>query len=317
MIKFASLFSGGGIIESRLKPLGVEVLWGVECDEKIAQVYRLNYPNSNLIVDKIENINNWKEYDRPEILHISPPCQKYSLANPKAGETDYELTLANSVTRCIKTLEPTYITLENVVKFKHSQAYKIIIDCLYELGYWVENLIINFSYYGVPQNRTRFFAIAWKDDRLVLPCQQEKIGWYDAIADLIPEFEKCELTKTQQKALIRKGLQNYLIAEKREKLPAILIKRVQIRKNIATPLPSDPSFTVTSGICTDHRRANRYKFCNVVNSDGVFNINTRALARLQTVPDTYKLTGKPNCDGVAIGNGVPPLFYANLLSQLC
>lgn len=316
MRTIASLFSGGGILEATLKDLGVKPIWGIEANERIAQLYKLNYPDSNLIVSRVEDIDNWTKFERPDILHISPPCIRYSQANHLGKESKEDLAMADAIVRCIETLQPQYITLENVPKFKDGSSYQKIAATLYKLKYWVEDSILNFSCYGVPQSRLRFFSIAWRDNRLCLPATKKHGGWYNAIADLIPTFEEDELTETQKKRLVDKNLNSYLQADRRKNLPSILIKRVQIRKHLATPTPEKESFCITAKICTDHRGSNRNKFINLITPESILNLNTRALARIQTVPDSYKLIGKSSVDGVAIGNGLPSLFYADLVKQL-
>ena len=324
MFSIATLFSGGGILEARLKDIGVKPIWGVEADPRIAELYRLNYPDSNLVCEiasasakqRVENIQNWAKLEKPDIIHASPPCIRFSLANHLGKESDEDRNMALAIVSCITALKPQFVTLENVVNYYQAYSYNDILNCLYTLGYWVEDFIVNFSHYGIPQNRVRLFLIAWKDNRLVLPAKKQHSGWYSAIADLIPTFEPDKLTGTQKKRLQDKGLDTYLQPESQKELLPILIKRVQIRKHLASPTPEKPVFTITSKICTDHRKNNRNKFINLINSQGIFNLTTRALARLQTVPDSYQLIGKSGIDGVAIGNGLPSLFYANLLKQL-
>ena len=172
--------------------------------------------------------------------------------------------------------------------------------------------------WGVPQRRKRFIAIAFKDmDAPLLLTPNRTTYWYEAIADLIPTLADSQLTNTQIDLLHPKTQAAIARGE------IVLLKRNQIRNYTPASGVSNPyCWTVTATLATDQRFCDRKLFADIVTPDGIYSLNTRCLARLQTIPATYKLSdalwvlGKTAIDGGAIGAGVPPLFAQQMFTQI-
>lgn len=64
---------------------------------------------------------------------------------------------------------------------------------------------------------------------------------------------------------------------------------------------------------TSSKGGNRKTFINACVESQVFNLNIRALARLQTFPDWYSFPESTALAGRIIGNAVPPLMAKSLI----
>ncbi len=303
----ATIFSGGGLVESGATEANLIPIWGVESDPEIASVHALNFPKTNLIIEDVCRVN-FASLPVPDIFHLSPPCTNFSKANPSKGEkkTDFEYAIAS--VKAITFLKPKIITLENVSSYLKSDSFRYILKALFNQQYLVTFEIINFAEYGIPQTRRRLFVRAFKDSGhlLYLPSKKSQKGWWNAISDLFPTFKPTNLTKTQLSRLAKKKISNH---------SRILVKRNQIRDNLETPIETAPAFTITAGLCGDGKNGNRQNFVNVIDTNkAVYSITIKALSRLQTVPDWYQFSGKNGLDGKIIGNGVPCEFIKQLFN---
>jgi site-specific DNA-cytosine methylase len=129
--------------------------------------------------------------------------------------------------------------------------------------------------------------------------KQEWIGWYEAIADLIPSLPETELAKWQSKA----------IGDLPEDLP-VLIENTGARsdRDLQKRTQDEPSWTVRAMGQGGHwHRANILTDCKVLA------ITPQCLARFQSFPDTYILPKRKAIAGMIIGNAVPPLLAQRIM----
>ena len=305
----ASICTSGGVLEQGAIAAGLKPIWGIEIDPEIAAVYRANYPESEMVVADASTLN-YTTLASPTILHASPSCRNYSQANDKI-ETEADRALAVGIARAIATLQPEVFTLENVRAYASSEAWREIRDRLEKLGYSVQSQVVKLNLWGVPQKRVRFIAIATRDVPAPLLFTPNRTKhWHQEISDLIPQFKKSSLTNTQQDNLTAK-----IKGAIAQGIP-VIVKRNQIRSYTPASSVGEPAWTVTAKLCTDGKGSDRHAFADLITPGGVFSLTTRALARMQTIPDTYNLTGNVRIDGMVIGDGVPSYFAEQMYGQI-
>jgi DNA (cytosine-5)-methyltransferase 1 len=250
-MKIGTVYSGGAGAEIGAAWAGAESIWGIEWDNKIADVARLNG-----FVDVITHDARCVEYEllaAPDWIHGSPPCVRASNAN-QLGESPEDMELAIAFLSAIMAHRPRRLSLENVRGYKHFEAYKYIYDVLRMLGYHLAEAILNSADYGTPQTRERLFLIGSLDGPPAIPARTHTSkpastdqlsmfdvtlprwrGWLDAIADLIPELPDSELAPWQMERMP---------AEIRESL---IIGSLNVTSDTKREA-SDPMFTVTSNM---------------------------------------------------------------------
>jgi DNA (cytosine-5)-methyltransferase 1 len=212
-MKGVSLFSSAGIAEYYLENLGIEIVVANELLEKRCELYRILYPQTNMICGDIRNeeifdsiISNSNDID---FLIASPPCQGMSIAGKNRTVEDMVKDERNFlVERVIQFIEikyPTYILIENVpslLKFKmiHQGVEFTLVDLLKEKfskNYNIEYAILNAKDYEVPQNRQRaIIKIYKKGAEWPWPNKKEIITVEEAIGKL-PSLESGEKSKIQ------------------------------------------------------------------------------------------------------------------------
>lgn len=210
MATIATLCSGGECVGIGAQMAGLKHLYGIEYKEDIAQVAINN--GFNVLVRDITQCNPL-DYERPNVLHASPPCPNFSVAKSGGIETKEDISIARAICNFISALRPDVFTLENVYSYRKSQSWTLITKTLQDNGYGVAYWHLNAANYGVPQTRKRMVVMARLDG--ITPqrpaethAQKDKIkpmfddrlpwnGWYQAIEDLIPTLPDSEFAQWQ------------------------------------------------------------------------------------------------------------------------
>ena len=126
MTKILNLYAGIG---------GNRKLWGdnyeitaVEIDERIAGIYKSNYPNDEIIITDAHQflLNNYKDYD---FIWASPPCPTHSkLCFSQPIKQYIDMKLYQEIV-LLKTWYKGYYCVENVIPY-----YEPLIKPSIELG---------------------------------------------------------------------------------------------------------------------------------------------------------------------------------------
>ncbi|MBN3870759.1 DNA cytosine methyltransferase [Nostoc sp. JL33] len=270
------LFAGGGGIEAGMVQAGIRPVVAVEFDPSkpdLSKAIALNHHHNfseygcriiQLTVQKVAQSGFIGFKSRPGYLHASPVCANVSLAHTaKAGkgiETADDLTAAIPVAEAIRQLQPRVFTLENVPRYQNSQSFRIILDALELEGYSVTYSVVNMADFGLPQARRRLVLVASRGFRVALPTRRKPIGWYEAIAHLIPTMPDSQLLLKQQQAL-----EKFLAGNTPTPL---LIERVGGRTQSKYKPGNLPCNTILRSHFTDHKGCNRSKFPDIWLPDG-------------------------------------------------
>ena len=207
-------------------------VWGIECDPEIAKVYKANHPHSNLHLDYAENVIPYSLEDVDCII-ATPPCIRASVANPKARESDIDISIGQSIVNIIKAKLPKFFILENVEGYRNFESFDSIKSNLNLCGYYNTICKFNLKDFGIAQNRERLYLVAARHKFFFEPQAlfSKKQGWYEAIEDLIPELPETTFAKYQQKC---KGISK-----------KCLIRRIGANEgNNRAYQPHEPSFTI-------------------------------------------------------------------------
>ncbi|WP_414545722.1 DNA cytosine methyltransferase [Nostoc sp. CCY0012] len=319
------LFAGGGGVEAGMVSAGIRPAIAVEHDttkpklsHAIASVHERNFSEygCKIIQQTVQEVarSGFQSFPQsPDYLHASPVCANFSQAHTaKAGialETPDDLSAAQAVAAAIRQLRPRVFTLENVPRYLSSQSFAIILNALESLGYNVNYSVVNMADYGLPQARKRLVLLACQDTTLTLPPTSKQVGWYAAIAHLIPAMPDSQLLPRQQQALSQFLATN-------EPTP-LLIERVGGRKLTKYKPGHLPANTILRSHFTDHKGCNRNKFADIWLPDGtVKSLSIEAAAILQGFPSWYEFPPQTATAGSIIGYSVPPTFASQLFAHI-
>lgn len=173
MYKAIDLFSGAGGFTCGFRQSGFNVVKALEINSQIAETYKKNNPNTNMIVDDIVNAdkNNYFKKGDADVIIGGPPCQGFSMAgarNRNGFMGDPRNFLFKHYFNIVKTVRPKCFVFENVkglVSMEHGEIFneikkifsdKNLLDGDY---YELKWQIVNSFDFGVPQKRERFILI--------------------------------------------------------------------------------------------------------------------------------------------------------------
>jgi DNA (cytosine-5)-methyltransferase 1 len=350
MTRGATLFSGGGGVEALLKER-INFVHAVEYDPAIAAVYRANH-GDHVQVASVCDVD-YAAWGALDYLHASPVCKEFSQAKTGGTEGENDIQTALAVVRCLEETQPRVFTLENVGAYQHSKSYKLICRALDLAGYMWHAEVLNSADFGVPQTRRRLILRAVRDALLPgLAAPERWVGWYEAIEDMIDtlpasQFAPWQLARLGAASDKGMDLSSHLFVGGANKSQSFLDFAIENRPTIPgirtsnEPImlvPSDPAtnqagraFIVEGNSPTTRPplvasadepmwtvRAASYKgYARAWLSAGrVVKMTPRALARFQSLPDSYQLPDKSSLACTVIGNMVPSLMMQKIVEPL-
>jgi len=299
-MRIGSICSGGGIA---LHWLGTNI-WGIECDEAIANVYAKNHPSSKIITDYVQNVSP-EELEDVDCIIATPSCRNASIANSKAGETADDLIVAESIANIVKTKLPKFFILENVEGYRKFESFVNIRAELINQDYYTTTQILNLQDFGIAQSRKRMYLLAARNQEITdiqLP-QVVQAGWYEAIADLIPTLPETFLSKYQEKC---KGMTD-----------TCLIRRIGANTaNNRAYQPHEPSFTIRA---FGRKADNHWNQANVLIDGVVKSVTPQACLRFFGDKQTADKIWLPERKALAmeiVGNGASWEIMQILLNHI-
>ena len=332
MKTFATLFSGGEGAGVGLQAAGLSHIWGVEYDPAIAAVARMN--GFDVTVADVRDVD-YAAMPRADWLHASPSCTRASVANANASEAQEDIEAAQAVCRTLAAQEPEVFTLENVWQYRTFAAFRLICDQLGRMGYFWTYSHENAADYGVPQTRRRLILRAARGLLPHLPAPVPWVGWYAAVEDLLPTLPEAQLAPWQMARLPEElrgavlvdvhnasrratcrdagqptATQGVSILSRPSHLLAVLLDTANASRGATVIEPDAPAMTVQVWHGRRPSQAPLAVSCRVVS------MTPRALARFQSVPDTYRLPEKRALAAKIIGNMVPPLLMQRIAENM-
>lgn len=315
MKTIASLYSGIGLVECGSRLAGYQPIWGVEIEPQIRQLYSQNHVHADIHdwdLTKDIPITAIQQLQVPDVLHISPPCQSFSLARDKVIDGKDDVALANTIVKFITTLRPSTITFENVPGYQYSYSWRLIEKALDNNGYYLKQDVYDMADWGVPQNRKRFICVAktsafhWE-----IEPSYKLVTIKNVLFDVIGELKPAKLTQGQLNKINKSDYDRIESGE------LAIIQRYGIRDKTKVRFGDETSFTILAPLGGEIGKFSRESFLNVSYQSKIYNANLKVISRLMSAPDWFNFEGFPNNVTVSgLGNGVCPEFYREFLNQI-
>lgn len=134
-----------------------------EWDAKACQTYYANfgvYPFGDITKIPAERI------PAHQLLLAGFPCQAFSIMGKMKGFANTRGTMFYEIERILEYHRPPYILLESVkqlVGHDGGRTFKIILDHLNSLGYFIKWKVLNALDFGLPQKRERVIIVGFTD----------------------------------------------------------------------------------------------------------------------------------------------------------
>ena len=333
-MKLISLFTGAGGLDLGLEVAKFETVVAVEFDKACVETLKLNRPSWKIVNKDITTISPKEILDEAglkvgeaELLAGGPPCQPFSKSGYWASGDSKRLEdpRAKTLTSYLKVLEyaqPKAFLLENVpgMKFKtKSEGFQYFLEQVEKINertgsnYRPAAEVLNAVDYGVPQARQRVFIVGARDGtefKFPEPTHfrpgedssaselQPFINAWDAIGSLEKKRSVDDLAVKGKWADLLPSIpegQNYLFHTERGNGKCLFGWRTRYWSFLQKLKKDLPSWTITA---------------QPGPAIGPFHWNNRRLsreelARLQTFPDDYNITGSLRDAQRQLGNAVP------------
>jgi len=155
-----SLFSGIGGFDLGLERSGMKVIWQSEIDPFACKVLKKHWPDVPNLGD-ITKID-WTHIERPDVICGGYPCQPFSQAGKRGGNTDPR-HLWPAMFNAICVLRPRYALMENV-RGHLSMGFGDVLADLASIGFNAEWQVIPAASVGAPHKRDRVFIVAYPNN---------------------------------------------------------------------------------------------------------------------------------------------------------
>ncbi len=305
-LKVASLFCGcGGTdvgILGNFDFLGkhydsnhTEIVYANDIDGSACELFELNFG----ITPDHRDIRDVKSDEIPDIDILTGgfPCQSFSIVaqNPRRlGIKDEKGMLFFEMCRILREKQPKCFIAENVKGLltanKH-EAFPLILKEFENSGYDVKYQILKASDYGVPQNRERVIIVGFRKDLHV------------AFSYPVPE------TPTDNQKVPLKAVIDDNVAEKyffsQRAVDGMMRNRASMNKGRAQNVDL-PCNTVGAHLA----KVSLNSTDPVLMVEGRYRRFTpREVARIQSFPENFKLSGSETTQYRALGNAIPPVMF--------
>ena len=305
-LKVASLFCGCGgtdvgllgdfeYLNTKYSGNNMEIVYANDIDENACKLFEDNFG----IKPDNRDIREVSSDELPDfdILTGGFPCQSFSVVaqNPKRlGIKDDRGKLFFEMCRILREKQPMCFIAENVkgiLSANKKEAFPLIIEEFEKSGYSVTYSILNSVKCGVPQKRERVIIVGFRKDLNI------SFDFSD-----IPERSEEEYVPLK-KVIDSVVDEKYFFSERA--VQGMMKKRATMNKGRAQDI-SKPCNTVGSHLA----KVSLNSTDPVLLVDGRYRRFTpREVARIQSFPEEYKLTGTDSAQYRALGNAIPPVMF--------
>lgn len=305
-LKVASLFCGCGGTDVGLLGdfdfLGeyypsnnMEIVYANDIDDNACNIFKENFS----ICPDNRDIREVRSDEIPEfdILTGGFPCQSFSIIaqNPKRlGVKDERGKLFFEMCRILKERQPKCFIAENVkgiLTANKKSAFPLIIKEFENSGYNVIYSVLNAADYGVPQKRERVIIVGFRKDLHVEFEFPEKM--IDNPKNYEPLARVIEQSVDDKYFFSQRAVEGMM--KRRESMNKGRAQDITKPCNTVGAHLAKVSLNSTDPVLMVGERYRRF--------------TPREVARIQSFPEEFKLTGSESAQYRALGNAIPPVMF--------
>jgi DNA (cytosine-5)-methyltransferase 1 len=321
-IRVLDLCCGLGGLSISAKRIGMTILAGVDRDVHALKTFGRNFPEatslegsirSGKVLNDCASLLRLDENKTPFVVVSGPPCQGFSIAGPrKPGDPRNQVLIAAA--RAIVRLQPNAALIENVSMIlapAHDARLAKLKKILVEGGFHVLRVLLDASEFGTPQKRKRAFFLITRQPLDEKRCLEELEAYKSSprgTKEVFKDLPKASVRPDRYDDEIEYGSVNNHLAMQHSRR---VIKKIAKIKPGTGPMsyrrlhPTRVSNTLFSGHRAPpaHFKESR-------------SITVREAARLQGIPDEFRIYGSFASQMGQVTNAVPPALGEAVLRVL-
>jgi DNA (cytosine-5)-methyltransferase 1 len=333
-----SLFSGAGGFDLGAEAAGFTTRLCTDLDYHSCQTLQLNrdrlkatrsdftFLSEATVVQK-----NIKEYSTEQMLadagltkeqvslvYGGPPCQSFSVFGQRKGMDDPRGTLLWDYLRVIREIQPRCFIFENVAGLLSIDDGKVFTRFLDELSkdangkplYKTSHYLLDAASFGVPQYRSRVIIYGTKDKTIPCPPKTHSLTPHDtALPPAITVRNALAGLKEPSETPLPNHIGRVHGAAIMERYTNLKFGERDSKTRINRLNPDRPSFTIVVGSDKGGGKGHVHPYVPR-------EVTPRESARMQTFPDFWEFSGTSRHPIRQVGNAVPPVFGAAVVSHL-
>lgn len=323
--KYIDLFCGAGGLSLGFDKAHFENIFSVEFNPVFARTYARNFPEHNLIIEDIRNIDDKKIKELKgstdvDVIIGGPPCQGFSIAG-NIGRTfidDERNGLFKEFVRFVSLIQPKMFVMENVATMAthlKGKTIKTVVDAFEKAGcgYRVKYEVLNSVNYEIAQERRRIVVVGIRKDMCCEFSYPEKSDKKLSIKEVIGDLPKLQSGEESD-------IPNHIAMKHSQQM----LDKMSYVKDGGDRMDIPEELRPTSGDTRKYIRYNSKKPSVCVTGDmrKIFHyeqnraLTPRELARIQSFPDDFIFEGASIQIQQQIGNAMPPQLAYKIALQV-
>lgn len=162
MIRALDMFCGAGGSSAGAQAAGVDIVGGIDMCDIATRTFAANFPDACVLPERLEDIplgSLEREVGVIDLLLASPECTSHTCAKGGAPRDESSRATAMLVVKYARALRPRWLVMENVVHMRPWSRYSELKHGLQNLGYHLQEYVLDAADFGVPQRRRRLFVV--------------------------------------------------------------------------------------------------------------------------------------------------------------
>lgn len=342
-MKVFDLFCGGGGFSRGVSDAGGQVVLAVDIDPILSSAHERNFPASAHLLADVRELSGKAltgKYGVPDGVVGGPPCQGFSSIGRRAHD-DPRRELLSEFFRLVSEISPAFFVMENVAGLIDRSNAHVIPAALSSLAGRYEILpptVIDAADYGCATRRRRVFVIGYDPERMArpnpfCPTSQAAATVRDAIWDLCDArhtgvteegFDVWTADARRKVSLYAERLRGisreFTGHRKTEHSDAVRRRFAELAPGKVDRIGRHPKLawdgqcpTLRAGTGSD---LGSYQSVRPIHPDQPRVITVREAARLQGFPDCHMFHPTIWHSFRMIGNSVPPILAAAIMTEI-
>ena len=162
MVRTLDIFCGAGGSSAGAKAAGAQIVSGIDACRVATGTYEANFPDATVVTGRLEDVDLAslkRRVGQVDLLLASPECRNHTCARGAALLDESSRETALLTIEYARAFQPRWLVLENVIHIRPWSRYDELKDALGQLGYKLEEHVLNASDFGVSQSRRRLFLM--------------------------------------------------------------------------------------------------------------------------------------------------------------